>query len=142
MNCVTSISEIAPDSRLKFELARQYQQAAYVLRANISDGNAQCEAAWRHNAIHAIELFLSAFLCENGVSEKDIRALQHDLFQRAEMAKTHGLYLETPTRNTLRSMSERREYLLVRYDTGQKLTSLRNLCTTLDEIAGKVAFSF
>jgi len=145
MNCeveITPALQDPPDSRAIFDLARQYQRAAYVLRKGMLQDALACEAPWRHAALHAIELYLSCFLAENGVSGKAIRAMQHDLHRRSTMAKKLGLHLEPTTCRHLQSLSAKREYLVVRYDMGQSVSAEHIICATLHEIAGKVSLSF
>ena len=91
-------------------------------------------------AIHAIELYLNAFLLHRGRPAPELRGHFHDLVGRAELAKEHGLVLRARTAAHLAKVTRDREYLISRYGP-EKLSTLsevNRLVATLDEIAKKV----
>jgi hypothetical protein len=92
-------------------------------------------------AIHAIELYLNAFLLFQGLKPCDLRKLQHDLSARISHELAAGLTLRTRTAAHLADLSKRREYLVSRYGTDQMTTvsQINRLQATLEEIQAKVA---
>ena len=90
-------------------------------------------------AVHAIELYLNAFLLKLGHPPERIRDSRHDLAARAALANAGGLGLRRRTAIHLAAMTQGREYLVLRYDPGMaELPPLNRLWATLDEIARKV----
>jgi hypothetical protein len=63
-------------------LAGEYRLAAATLHGNRRKGKPLSLAPCRLVAIHAIELYLNAFLLAKGLDPKEIRGLQHDLKAR------------------------------------------------------------
>ena len=123
-------------------LADEYRAAAKTLRENGRRGDPLSRAPFRLNAIHAIELYLNAFLLSTGHPARDLRRHHHDLGARTELALVAGLQLRKRTAAPLRSLTETREYLVSRYDPAVASASqLNRLEATLDEIAKKVAIS-
>lgn len=122
-------------------LADAYRQAAHALLALGKKGEPVTRAPFRLTAIHAIELYLNAYLLRCGCAAAEIRALQHDLQARAERALANGLRLKRKTAEHLRSMSAAREYLVSRYspDLVSAMSQVNRLVATLDEVAEKVA---
>ena len=121
-------------------LADEYRQAAHVLANRGRESGHHLWSPFRLVAIHAIELYLSALLLHAGREPSHIRALQHDLAARADLAMASGLVLRKRTAAHLVTMSTSREYVVTRY--GAELTSslsqLNRLAATLDEVAEKV----
>ncbi len=133
-------SDADPASLLK--MAEQYRLAANALlpygrrRVPIS------YAPWRLLAIHAIELHLNAFLRARGYSPAAVRGMQHNLAKRTEAAIAAGLILKKRTAEHLRSLTQTREYVIIRYDPELSTTShLNRLKATLDEVATKAAIT-
>ena len=123
-------------------LADQYLVAAKTLRENGRRGDPLSRAPYRLNAIHAIELYLNAYLLGAGHPAKDLRRHHHDLGARTNLALEAGLRLRKRTAAHLRSLSETREYLVSRYDPAiSSASQLNRLEATLDEIAKKVVLS-
>lgn len=123
-------------------LADQYLVAARTLREIGRRGDPLSRAPYRLNAIHAIELYLNAYLLGAGHPAKDLRRHHHDLGARTDLALEAGLHLRKRTAAHLRSLSETREYLVSRYDPAiSSASQLNRLEATLDEIAKKVALS-
>jgi len=67
--------------------------------------------------------------------------MQHDLGARAALATSSGLVLRRGTSKHLRDLSDRREYLVTRYDTlmGPSLSQLNRLTATLADVSAKVS---
>jgi hypothetical protein len=111
--------------------------------------SSSCAVAARHcptrrfglTAIHAVELYLNAFLLRHGHSPSQVRKLQHDLLARAELAIAGGLTLRKRTAEHLRSLSAGREYLVSRYapELAETMSQINRLAATLDEVANKVS---
>jgi hypothetical protein len=91
-------------------------------------------------AIHAVELYLNALLLHRGYMPSQVRGLQHDLAQRAELAVAAGLKLRSRTTAHLAAIARNREYLVIRYGPELNGTSsqINRLLATLDELAKKV----
>lgn len=121
-------------------LAIEYQRAAQTLLANGRKGEAISRAPYRLCAIHAVELYLNAFLLSVGEKPEQIRSRHHNLAERTSLAIAHGLKLRKKTADHLTRMTEAREYLVSRYDPGNgaSLSEVNRLTATLEEIAEKV----
>lgn len=122
------------------QLATEYHAAAQLLATRGRRGHPISRAPFRQAAIHAVELYLNAFLLHSGLEHRRVRALHHDLAARTELSLERGLQLRMRTATHLRSMATAREYLVSRY--GPELTSslsqLNRLSATLTEVASKV----
>ncbi len=123
-----------------FALAREYDAAARELFAS-GRRKAGNSAPARLCALHAIELYLSAYLLHAGRDATEVRGLQHQLAKRGEMAADAGLLLRRRTREHLRQLDERREYLAERYcpQPNQSPSPVNRLISTLDELASKTS---
>jgi hypothetical protein len=90
--------------------------------------------------IHAIELYLNAFLLTCGKRAEEIRGLQHDLAKRESLAQQSGLQLKKKTAAHLRTLSANREYLVSRYGScgGNNVSQPNRLQATLEEVRKKV----
>lgn len=116
-------------------LADEYRKAAEVLRKDPS-----VPGPCRLLAIHAIELYLNAFLLHAGQEHSRVRGMQHDLTTRALMVVARGLQLRKKTQEHLSAIHENREYLVTRYEPEMTAVSQPNrLTATLEEVAKKVA---
>lgn len=126
-----------PDDILR--LAAEYRAAAHWLLGQRRKGDAFSLAPCRLVAIHAIELYLNAFLLFSGVEQKSVRGLHHDLAQRMTLAAASGLVLRKRTAAHLLSMTGNREYLVTRYgpEMTTSLSQINRLMATLDELAKK-----
>ncbi|ARU16671.1 hypothetical protein A9D14_11405 [Croceicoccus marinus] len=121
-------------------LADEYRFAAQLLVQNGRPGEPRSRAPFRMVAIHAVELYLNAFLLQSGHSAGQVRGLQHNLAARAELAVERGLVLRKRTREHLHSMSQSREFLLTRYvPSSTSLSEINRLQATLTEVAQKVS---
>jgi hypothetical protein len=90
--------------------------------------------------VHAIELYLDAFLRGVGESPCRLRAHGHDLRMRAALAMDRGLALRAKTRTHLIRLTVDREYIVLRYgpDRAASVSDLNRLLASLGEIARKV----
>ncbi|WP_234003073.1 hypothetical protein [Erythrobacter sp. SAORIC-644] len=121
-------------------LADEYRFAAQVLVQNGRPGEPRSRAPFRMVAIHAVELYLNAFLLQSSYSAGQVRGLQHNLAARADLAVERGLVLRKRTREHLHSMSLSREFLVTRYvPSGTSLSEINRLQATLTEVAQKVS---
>ncbi len=122
-------------------LAHEYRKASDVLLGLGRRGAPLSRAPFRLTAIHAIELYLNAFLLERGHPAAFIRGLQHNLSERAELALSGGLSLRKRTAEHLRSLSAGREYLTSRYapERSETMSQINRLMATLEEVANKVS---
>lgn len=121
-------------------LANEYRIAAQLLVQNGRPGEPRSRAPFRMVAIHAVELYLNAFLLRSGYSAGQVRGLQHNLAARAELAVECGLVLKKRTREHLHSMSQSREFLVTRYmPSCTTLSEINRLQATLTEVAQKVS---
>lgn len=119
-------------------LADQFYVAAMTLTAN--PANYAALAPTRFCAIHAIEIYLNAFLRFRDVPIKQLRGLQHDLAERMGMAISAGLFLRAKTREHILRMNDRREYLVVRYGPEQSndLSEMNRVLATLKDVSSKI----
>ena len=129
------------DARVEevIRLANHYRGAANDLLRMAQEKGPSRVAPCRLCAVHAIELYLNAFLLKLGHPPERIRDSRHDLAARAALANAGGLGLRRRTAIHLAAMTLGREYLVLRYDPGMaELPPLNRLWATLDEIARKV----
>ena len=121
-------------------LADEYRSAAHLLLPTGRRRDPLSRAPYRFAAIHAIELYLNAFLLKQSVEPSVVRRMQHDLSARTKLAIDSGLRLRKRTEAHLHDMTGNREYLITRY--GAELTAtmsqINRLTATLDEVAKKV----
>lgn len=120
-------------------LAAEYRDAAHLLRERGRRGRPLTWAPFRLAAIQAIELYLTAFLLDRGLSPAQVRAMQHDLGSRSKAAAASGLSLRLRTAEHLVQLSRQREYLVSRYapDLVTSSSQINRLSATLDEVAKK-----
>lgn len=122
-------------------LADEYRAAAKMLLEHRRRAAPLSDQPFRLTAIHAVELYLNAFLLRQGHSPSQVRKLQHDLFARADRARQNGLMLRKRTIEHLQSLNTAREYLVSRYapELAKTMSQLNRLEATLDEVASKVS---
>ncbi|MCB2402582.1 hypothetical protein ELI49_24355 [Rhizobium ruizarguesonis] len=118
-------------------LANAYSRASILL---FSEGQKQVAlsiAPARMCAIHAIELYLNAFLRHEGVTPEEIRKRMHNLAEPMFVAK---LKLRKKTALHLEAMTAKREYLISRYapERTKEHTELNRLHATMAEVMAKV----
>ena len=121
------------------QLANAYQKAADHVRQLGRRGKPLTYAPFRMTAIHAIELYLNAWLRHRGVVHKRIRGLLHNMHEAADLAREHDLQLSKGTDRNLRQIGEHREYLVSRYAPELSAPSqINRLEATLKEVAEEV----
>ncbi|MFK0167036.1 hypothetical protein [Rhizobium sp. NPDC090279] len=118
-------------------LATQYQDAAGKLGESSSKPN---HLPRRLLALHAMELYLNAFLLAKGVSPTAIRGVRHDLGERVRMASEAGLVLRKRTVAHLATLSANNEYYIIRYapELTSTLSQVSRVMATVDDISRKV----
>ena len=129
------------DARVEeiIRLANHYRGAANDLLRMAQEKGPCRVAPCRLCAVHAIELYLNAFLLKLGHPPERIRDSRHDLAARAALANAGAARGRRRTAIHLAAMTQGREYLVLRYDPGMaELAPLNRLWATLDEIARKV----
>lgn len=124
-------------------LAHEYRNAAVHLAALGRPCEPLSRAPFRLAAIHAIELYLNAFLLNRGHPASEIRGLQHNLVERVKLATSYGLKLRAKTAQHINDLADNREYLVTRY--GPEMTSsasqLNRLTATMEEVSRKISKS-
>jgi len=128
-----------PEDVLK--LAEAYAEAASYLKEKHQRGQPLTQAPGRLCAIHAVELYLNAFLAKAGFSAADIRGMHHNLSRHAEVANGHKLALRKKTYEHLCTLADNREYLSMRYEPnndGTKVSELNRIYATLTDVREKV----
>ena len=121
-------------------LADVYRRASDNLHGQRRKGQPLSLAPFRLNAIHAIELYLTATLLARGHQPNEIRGLRHDLLKRAELAQKLGLNLRKRTVEHLGVLSANREYIVSRYApelVGVASSQINRLFATLNDVASK-----
>ncbi|MEM9581255.1 MAG: hypothetical protein AAF891_11260 [Pseudomonadota bacterium] len=118
-----------------FDLANAYEQSAITLLKQREIG-IDTESPARFCAIHAIELFLNAYLRSEGVAPQVIRKRMHDL---SADDFCDALKLRRGTVAHLTALTQGREYLRARYapDQAQNLSQITRLLATLGEVQQK-----
>lgn len=119
------------------DLANAYYSAAITLLETGESLQPMSYAPARMCALHAIELYMNAFLRHEGRPPEEIRGRMHNL---ADSQIAAALKLKPRTARHLEELSARREYLLVRYAPEQTkgLSELNRLLATLVEIMTNV----
>jgi hypothetical protein len=117
-------------------LAHEYYNAANTLFSKAAGGPPLPLFPASFCCIHAIELYLNAFLRHEGASPADIRKRMHNLADADFVAK---LKLRKRTAAHLAALTERREYLVARYapEMVAKQSELNRLSATLVEVMMK-----
>lgn len=120
------------------ELANAYNKAALALFESGARGRALNCAPARLCSIHAVELYLNAFLRSRGVPNCQIRARMHNL---ADEDFVTTLVLRRKTARHLEAITKKREYLITRYgpEVTDGLTEITRLKATLGEVSMKTA---
>jgi hypothetical protein len=124
-------------------LAEAYHRSGLALIEAGRGGDAVGRAPGRYCAIHAIELYLDAFLRAAGETPCRLRVHGHDLGRRAALAIGRGLDLRRKTALHLVQMSRQRDHLVVRYgpECLDAVCEINRLVASLTEIARKVRAS-
>jgi hypothetical protein len=120
--------------------AQAYHTSALMLIEAGRGREAVDRAPGRYCALHAIELYLDAFLRAAGEAPGRLRAHQHNFGMRAALAMERGLAIRRKTALHLVQLSRQREDLVVRYrpDCMDAICELNRLVASLEEIARKV----
>jgi len=131
-------ADVSPFSLLR--LAHEYRRAAETLLEKVRPGDPISRVPARLCALHAIELYLSAFLLHRGTPAEKVRSHSHNLAARATLATDSGLMLRKLTAAHLATTTDNREYLISRYapDMVKKLSETNRLMATLNEVGKKV----
>lgn len=121
-------------------LADEYRTAALHLLSKGQKGKPLTRTPARLCAVHAIELYLNAYLLARGLRSEAVRAMFHDLHLKTGESVALGLCLRRRTVAHLEKLTQSREYLVVRYAPTEllSLTEVNRVFATLDEIARKV----
>ncbi|KKB81329.1 hypothetical protein VW35_03230 [Devosia soli] len=120
-------------------LADEYFRAAQAESTGCKPGRPLSTAPFRLLCIHAIELYLNAFLRHAGEPAPAVRGLQHNLAARLQLTDRYGLVLRVKTRRHIEAVSENREYLVSRYaPEALQLSEINRLKSTLTEVRVKV----
>lgn len=120
-------------------LADQFQLAADEAIKISKRGHNISLAPFRLLCIHAIELYLNAFLLHCGEPASAIRSLQHDLAARLDLLDKYKLVLKAKTRCHLTDISANREYVVSRYAPDvTTLSQVNRLQATVAEVESKV----
>ncbi len=119
------------------DLAHEYYHAANTLFQKAQREAPLSYAPARMCCIHAIELYLNAFLRHQGIPPEQIRARMHNL---ADPLFVERLKLKARTARHLEAMTEKREYLISRYapELITEHSELNRLLATLVEVMMKV----
>lgn len=122
-------------------LAHEYHNSCTHLMIRFEGEEPQALAPARLLAIHAIELYLSAFMLDAGDTPKMVRGLQHDLAGRARRAVACGLVLRSKTADHLTRLTSGREYVAARYgpELVRSQSELSRLTATLKEVSERVS---
>jgi len=117
-----------------------FREAALTLLGERGAPGRRKRSAGRLCAIHAIELYLNAFLSRNGRGHVSLRQYQHQLAQRTAAAQGHGLQLRPKTSQHMAQLDALREYVVVRYapERAMTLTQVNRLIASLEETAREV----
>ncbi len=135
------VLEAEDATKATLKLAGEYKKAAGMLYAAAQKTNPLSLAPWRLLAIHAIELYLNAYLVSKGSDQNTLKSIPHNFGRRAKLALGSKLVLKKKTIDHLTSMTAKREYVIARYGPGTKdeNSELNRLTATLEEISSKVA---
>jgi hypothetical protein len=122
-------------------LAHSYRDAAQTLFEDCKGTGTLAQAPARLCAIHAVELFLNAYLRHVGEPPEKVRAKLHAL---SDDAFAEALDLRDRTRRHLGWMTENREYLIVRYgpELFDKQSQVNRVEATMNKVAKKTALFF
>jgi hypothetical protein len=118
-------------------LATQYQDAAGKLGEDSSKPN---HLPRRLLALHAMELYLNAFLLAKGIDRGTIRGFRHDLGERTRIASEAGLVLRKRTVAHLATLSASNEDHVIRYapELASTLSQVNRVVATVNELSRKV----
>jgi HEPN domain-containing protein len=128
----------SPDEIIR--LADEYRNAVPTLLELRRKGSTVSTGPFRLVAIHAIELYLNAFLIAYGERPATVRGYHHQLSKLSASACEKGLILKRTTLGHLEAMAGDREYLCARYNPeAPGKSQLNRITSTLNEVAQKVS---
>jgi hypothetical protein len=135
------VSEASAQEFLAF--ADEFHRAALVARKLCEPKKPLTRIGFCSLAIHAIELYLNAYLRNLEVSPAELKKISHNLRKRRLMAVAGGLKLRRKTQEHLDFMTVCREYRKVRYgpEIGSEKSELSQIDRTLREVAKKVGLA-
>jgi hypothetical protein len=118
------------------ELADAFRESARQLLDKDPKRCSKASGPLRLLTIHAIELYLNAYLLASGLDASAIRGLQHDLKAREQLVRDRGMVLRVKTGKHLSDLTVKREYLVSRYDIpdNASLSALSRLTATMEEV--------
>lgn len=124
-----------------FRLAEAYRAAALRLWEERDRAEPLSAIPYRLLAVHAVELYLNAFLLARGHAPEGLRGMQHDLSKRVLAAQQAGLPLRTRMVASAALLTAGREYLQARYVTkaGPGRAPPNQIGALLDEVRTKVS---
>lgn len=96
-------------------LAHEYRKIALTLDKLEVKKRPIALAPYRFAAVHAIELYINAFLMFKGYEAKALRGANHDFAKRQKWANELGLVLHSKTIARIDQIMLNREYLAARY---------------------------
>ena len=121
-------------------LANAFADRAPLLLEGLKGTASVAKAPFRLVAIHAIELYLNAYLLNCGCPPSEIRSYHHNLGKRLAQVETKGLKLRKKTFEHLQRLTVSREYLTSRYDPNDPGSSqLTRLKASLQDVRKKVS---
>ena len=134
---------IETDAASLYALAEAYRQAAQPLWQQARKLDPISRLPFRLMAAHGIELCLSAYLLQMGVTGEEVRGYQHSLGIRLAFANEKGLMLRKRTVEHLVRMDKDREYLMTRYNPAPlAMSELTRIKATLEELFDKTGKAF
>lgn len=121
-------------------LARIYAACASDLAAAVVGGGVARQAPARFCAVHAVELYLNAYLRHCGMPGAELRRMCHDQSARLMHAMARGLRLPNGTALHIIRMSEDRDYLRLRYElsAAATLAPMTRIAATLRDVGAAV----
>jgi hypothetical protein len=121
-------------------LAHEYKRIAQSLDKLEIKSRPIALAPFRFAAIHAIELYINAYLLFRGVEARELRKINHDLVRRQIWAHELGLVLRSKTIERIGQIMLNREYLSARYSVCHVKNGLdfTQLEMVMSELAKKV----
>jgi hypothetical protein len=132
--------ENSADPEELLRLADSYRDAALALLRGAPAADPAARAPAGFCAVHAIELYLDAFLRRLGESPSRLRAQGHDLSRRAALAIARGLDLRRKTALHLVRLTRERAHRAHRYAPERLAAAceVNRLLASLEEVARKV----
>lgn len=130
-----------PQAQSTWALGNSYAAAAHVL---IHDGKAETFRPTVFLLLHALELYLKAFLFSRGVSDKELKGISHNLVACMRACRTHNLskHVLLPRRAIVQVLRINRYYrdkeLEYFAPRAKSFGNLNNLTDTIARVAAVV----